>query len=223
MRTDLPMLKKNKLLFPTILVLVVSMCFISCVDADEPEFNYVAANLREDPKPFKLKKGQINWNQAERRAVDYLNFFTVYNRPKGEVEVYVQAYNATFNQVGKTMRLKKRNNNPIQFPSIGIDQNIIQIQDLPIIDGSGNLITFDSLQLTPTTYTDPRTGQQYLQYGIVIYSNGRETKEAVYTLPCPPCWNCKPREASCVDADARVTAPVDDPVTKPVVDTARIK
>ncbi|HUR66921.1 MAG TPA: hypothetical protein VMZ03_11295 [Chitinophagaceae bacterium] len=193
------MLKNNSLLSSLFLFIIASTIVSSCNtdESGKTEFDFVAANLRKSPQPFKLKKGQINWNSTQGKQINYLNFYTTYNRPTGAVEVDVQAYDVAHVAVGKTMRLKKRNNDAVDFQSsLGIDQNIIPLADLHIVDANGKLTDFDSLQLTPDTYIHPNN-DKYLRFQVRVYKGGIETKEAFYTLPCPPCRNCRPIPDDC--------------------------
>jgi len=159
------------------------------------------AKLFEPPTPVKLLHRQVMGAlpPGQLKNADYVSFYTSYNKITGEYEVIFQAYDANHKRVGGDKKLKKRNYDPVSFPTgLGIDDNLISIRDLDIIDASGKLKDFDSIRLTQKEYTDMRTGDKYLQYEVQVFPLAPAPNDVKYTLPCPPCYNCRPLPADCV-------------------------
>lgn len=157
------------------------------------------AALFEEPTPVKLLHGQVRtaWPKGQIKNIDYISFYTTYNKITGEYEVIFQAYDAAHKRVGGDKKLKKRNYDPVSFPSaLGIGDNLISLKELDIIDASGNLKDFDSIRLTKNVYTEPGTQNVYLQYAVEVFPLPA-VMDVKYTLPCPPCYNCRPVPEDC--------------------------
>lgn len=202
--------RKSKLLTALFAAFILSLWgFISCNDAQE-------FKKGSGPSCMTLSYAQLKkaWEKkGYLSTIDYVTFVTCYNSMTGYFEVSAQAFDKSYKKVGDLLKLKEGEKCTVTLPRFTVGENNIDFKDLAIVGADGKLKEFDRVILTPAVSGLPCNN---LYFNESVEGKGKIEVFGV-TLPCPPCYNCKPRPADCVVPDSvrdasKIIPPVQDTV-----------
>lgn len=148
----------------------------------------------------KIKKAWVT--PGHMNSISYFKLITFYNPINNDIKVSAQAYTSAYQPIGDLVKLttgKKCDT----LPALLVGVNFIYKDSMNIIDSSGNLKDFEYIQFTPGVYyyqCDSTRKIRILNFGTKVMKDAT-TVNALSTLPCPPCINCKPPDSCPVSED----------------------
>ncbi len=125
------------------------------------------------------------------KSIDYLTFYSSYNRGSGKFDVGVQAFKKDNSKIGSYVDLTAGAGCNVSLPmGTAIGENNIELADLDILKDPSTLKDFDYVKLTPKIC--PESDINFMCFDVEIVTGGVGSPVERGTLPCPPCPYCKP-------------------------------
>jgi hypothetical protein len=199
MRTNQFLLKKGSLfVVPLFLAFMVITVLFSCKGKTEEE-----PTISTDASCLTLEASQLNdwfprYSGPSTPAASKIVVIKFYASPgvQNSLQVVVRGFNSSNVQVGKHLTLNPGQACATNLPPYLIGQSFdVTLSDWNILDAStGRLVNgFSKIILRPAVYKDGGTGPELLKFDADILIGDAPPQEK-FVLPCPPCWNCKPRD-----------------------------
>ena len=196
-------IKKNRWLLLPLAITVFALFSIS--SCKEKKVNSAEALTKTDFPCVELTYTTVRaaWTDAQLGSINYFTFFTDYDRPTKTFKVYAEAYDVSHNLIGSIVDLGEVPGCSKRLGFVAVGRNNIDKNKLGIISGSGSLVKFVNIKLTPDIHRHRRTN--FLNYHLEVITE-EETTPVDDAYPCPPCINCKPQCPAPFD-----TIPIDAP------------
>ncbi len=199
-----------------ILLGILFVSLYSCVGKSDKQ----SSTAFGPPSCMKLTAKEIQANWVDKGFTDpvsvnliyYIQIYTAYQGPGSDFKVNVQGLRKDYTPVqGSEFDLGPDAACLVSFPTdVAIGSNSMTLSSLNILEADGKLKpTFEKLQLTPQK--DPKN-PDFLNFTIMAYSSEGTTAPGGETLPCPPCYNCRPPCDSTIDDDSTSLQRKADPV-----------
>lgn len=165
------------------------------------------------PSCMKLtaKEIQTHWvdkgftDPASADLIHYIQIYTAYLGPGSDFKVSVLGLRKDYTPVtGSEFDLGPDASCLVTFPAdVAIGSNSTVLSSLNILEADGKLKpTFDKLQLTPQK--DPKH-PDFMNFALMVYSAEGTAAPSEGTLPCPPCYNCRPPCDTTFEDDSTVS------------------
>ncbi|MGQ0737590.1 MAG: hypothetical protein ACT4OJ_00885 [Bacteroidota bacterium] len=205
--------KKSIWLLPLVIAVCTLLGVTSCKDEKKPALVLPKVKLTGiNATCVELSKAQIEseWiSTGQAGSISYIGFYTSYNwLTGGDFTVHALAFDINNNRIGNSILLTTGTSCNVMLPPLSIGENIINMSELDILDGQGQLKDFEKILLTPRKFVpvDPVITGEYLQYEMNVISKGGPGPNR-FGLPCPPCQYCKPPNCDTVIIDAPLKKP----------------
>jgi hypothetical protein len=226
MRANQFRLRKNSwLVVPVFLASIVLTGLFSCSGGKggaEP-------TLSSDASCLTLEGTQLNdWfprysrpTEPEANKITVIKFYATPG-PQSSLQVVVRGFNSANAQVGRHLQLNPGMACAVNLPPYLIGQSFdVTLSDWNILNTTtGRLVDgFNKIVLRPAVYKHEGMGPDLLKFDADILIGDAPPQEK-FVLPCPPCWNCKPRDPTCILIDSTVNKTGITPAVKAPLDTA---
>lgn len=191
------MKKKSLKSVPAILI-ITGLCLfyiISCKDQETGSGEKLTAEQAAQCNT-RLTRQKIAdaWGPEELKSIQYLVFYSSFDRMTQTFNVVVRAFKSDNSAVGNYVALSQNTDCTFDFDNVAIGENIIDLKDLEILEGNGSLKNFDYIKLTPQVY--PKD-DSFVNFDVDVYTGGVGGETKSFTLPCPPCYYCRPIPPDC--------------------------
>ncbi len=203
----------GKISFAGSLLFLMMTGLFSCVGKPGKE----SAPIAGPPSCMKMtsKDIQANWvdkgftKPGSADLIYYVQVYTGYMGPGSDFKVTVQGLRKDYTAVaGSEFELSADSACLVAFPAdVAIGSNSTELSVLNILEADGKLKTaFKKVTLTPQK--DPKN-TQFLNYTIDVYSTGGPGAPGLVTLPCPPCYYCRPPCDTTITGDTTLNRKAD--------------
>lgn len=175
--------------------IILSICIASCVGKNDKK-----ATTLGPPSCMTLTHSAIQTNWVDKGFTDpqsanyiyYLQFYTSYMGPGTDFKVTVRGLKKDNTEIsGSEIELSPGASCLVAFPGdVAIGTNSTELGKLNILEADGKLkAQFDLIKLTPQK--DPGH-TEFMNFTVEVKSKDGSTQESAVTLPCPPCYYCRP-------------------------------
>ncbi len=144
----------------------------------------------KDIQTYWVDKGFTAPGSAD--LIFYVQVYTGYMGPGSDFKVSVQGLRKDYTPVaGSAFELSADLACLVAFPAdVAIGSNSTELMGLNILEADGKLKpAFEKVTLTPQK--DPKN-PEFLNFSMAVYSTGGASAPSGETLPCPPCYYCRP-------------------------------
>lgn len=176
-------------------IIAFSIYLGSCVGKSDKQ-----AKTLGPPSCVTLTNSDIQTNWVDKGFTDplsanyiyYLQFYTSYMGPGTDFKVIVRGLKKDYTEIaGSEIELSPGTACLVAFPGdVAIGTNSTELGTLNILETDGKLKPqFGNIILTPQK--DPKN-PEFLNFTVEVKSKDGSTEQSAVTLPCPPCYYCRP-------------------------------
>ncbi len=176
-------------------IITLSIYIGSCVGKSDKQ-----AKTFGPPSCVTLTHTDIQTNWVDKGFTDplsanyiyYLQFYTSYLGPGTDFKVVVRGLKNDYTEItGSEIELSPGATCLVAFPGdVAIGTNSTELGTLNILEADGKLKSqFDFIKLTPQK--DPKH-TEFMNFTVEVKSKDGSTEQSKVTLPCPPCYYCRP-------------------------------
>ncbi|HMU46160.1 MAG TPA: hypothetical protein PKC72_07330 [Chitinophagaceae bacterium] len=132
---------------------------------------------------------------GDSNRIDTIDILASYNPVSTEFTIYVQGVKQGSGKVsGSNIKIFQGTScKPPALTSIPL-HNYFSIANLDILEKDGKLKKFNYIVFTPKEY---QKDNDIMAFDLSVVNNDGTSQLKGQSLPCPPCYNCKPMPENC--------------------------